>query len=98
MLSNEKVGAELNDVDVVTRYHEATKHHSYRQARSLGYMDWANQPNPFRWYEGLTRLKLPLMGQDLGAAHMDLYRREENPVPLFGIVARYFRLEVRGRH
>ena len=85
MPSNEKVGAELNDVDAVTRYHETTKHHSYRPARSLGYMDWANQPNPFRWYEGLTRLKLPFTGQDLGAAHIDLYRREENPVRDFSL-------------
>lgn len=85
MPSNEKVGAELNDVDAVIRYHEETKHHYGRPARSLGYMDWANQPNPFRLYEGLTRLTLPFMGKDLGAAHMDLYRREENPVRNFSL-------------
>jgi SagB-type dehydrogenase family enzyme len=32
------------------RYHESTKHHFNRFARSLGYLDWATQPNPFRRY------------------------------------------------
>ena len=29
-------------------YHEQTKHHFHRYARSLGFLDWANQLNPFR--------------------------------------------------
>ena len=29
-------------------------------ARSLGYMDWANQPDPFRRYEGAPLIRLPL--------------------------------------
>jgi SagB-type dehydrogenase family enzyme len=32
-------------------YHDRTKHHLHRPARSLGYLDWANQPDPFRRYE-----------------------------------------------
>src|SRR6266436_609357 len=35
-------------------YHEQTKHHFHRYAKSLGFLDWANQPNPFRFYEGVT--------------------------------------------
>ena len=29
-------------------------------ARSLGYMDWASQPNPFRGFEGARLIPLPL--------------------------------------
>jgi SagB-type dehydrogenase family enzyme len=39
-------------------YHERTKHRGDRYARSLGYLDWANQPDPFRRYEGARRVPL----------------------------------------
>jgi hypothetical protein len=32
-------------------YRQQTKHHFFRYARSLGTLDWANQPDPFRRYE-----------------------------------------------
>ena len=35
-------------IHAVYRYHDGTKHHFARFARSLGYLDWASQPNPFR--------------------------------------------------
>jgi SagB-type dehydrogenase family enzyme len=41
-------------------YHEWTKHSQQRYARSLGYMDWASQPNPFRDYKGAPTFALPL--------------------------------------
>jgi SagB-type dehydrogenase family enzyme len=37
---------------MVYRYHDGTKHHFERFARSLGYMDWASQPQPFRRFPG----------------------------------------------
>jgi SagB-type dehydrogenase family enzyme len=40
------------DVSAIHRYHDGTKHHFHRFARSLGYLDWASQPNPFRSYRG----------------------------------------------
>jgi SagB-type dehydrogenase family enzyme len=48
----------------VMGYHQTTKHHFYRYARALGYMDWANQPNPFRRYEAATLTRLPLLRSD----------------------------------
>ena len=53
--------------EVVIAYHERTKHHFHRFAASLGYMDWATQPNPFRRYAGteLVRLPLPNAGRPL---------------------------------
>ena len=44
---------------IAARYHEATKHHFHRFARSLGYLDWATQPDPFRRYEGASARPLP---------------------------------------
>lgn len=37
---------------VVERYHDGTKHHFHAFARSLGYLDWASQPRPFREFAG----------------------------------------------
>ena len=39
-------------------YHQITKHHPMRQARSLGYMDWDSQPDPFRRYAGAAEVEL----------------------------------------
>jgi SagB-type dehydrogenase family enzyme len=37
-------------LETVYRYHDGTKHHFNRFARSLGYLDWASQPRPFRGF------------------------------------------------
>ncbi len=36
----------------VHAFHDGTKHYFNRFARSLGYLDWASQPNPFRSFAG----------------------------------------------
>ena len=59
-------------------YHEQTKHHFHRYARSAGSLDWANQPNPFRCYEGVTAVKLPLLQKDPTSEHLALYERSRN--------------------
>ena len=51
-------------VDRVIAYHVRTKHHFHRYARSLGYLDWANQPNPFRRFDGTQLVRLPLLKAD----------------------------------
>src|SRR5206468_1241176 len=51
-------------VDRVIRYHIQTKHHFNRYARALGYLDWANQPDPFRRFEGAPLIPLPLLKPD----------------------------------
>ena len=64
-------------LDVVMRYHQEPTHHFFRYARSLGYMDWANQPDPFRRYEGSPLIPLPLLKPGdgpLSALYEDLYR------------------------
>ncbi len=70
--------AESQDpLEVVMRYHRETKHHFSRYARSLGYLDWANQPDPFRRYEGAPLISLPLLKPNdtpLSPLYEDLYR------------------------
>ena len=51
-------------IDRVIAYHIRTKHHFNRYARSLGFLDWANQPNPFRRFEGAPLIRLPLLNPD----------------------------------
>ncbi len=51
-------------IDRVIHYHTQTKHHFNRYARALGYLDWANQPDPFRRFEGAPLIALPLLTPD----------------------------------
>ena len=52
-----------------TRYHDGTKHHFHQFARSLGYLDWASQPDPFRSFAGAPRVALyPAPGAEPTAA------------------------------
>jgi SagB-type dehydrogenase family enzyme len=46
---------------VTFAYHERTKHHPFRFAAALGYMDWATQPDPFRRFGGAPTVALDLV-------------------------------------
>ena len=56
-------------------YHERTKHHLDRYARSLGYMDWKNQPNSFRFYAGGKALHLQLTKDKAGHANSIFFNK-----------------------
>ena len=64
---------EQNSVEAVLAYHQRTKHHPHHYAASLGYLDWATQPDPFRTYVGAERVELPLLADRLDVAYADLY-------------------------
>jgi SagB-type dehydrogenase family enzyme len=77
----ERMTDALGPLDLVMRYHRETKHHFRRYARSLGYMDWTNQPDPFRRYAGSPLVALPILKPDDAPLHgeprplyADLYR------------------------
>lgn len=53
-----------DSVEKVVSYHVRTKHHFNRYARSLGFLDWVNQPDPFRRFEGSPLISLPLLKPD----------------------------------
>ncbi len=63
----------------VIGYHDRTKHHYHRYARSAGHMDWENQPIPFRFYEDSFRAPLPFLRTDPAVPHAGLYRRPDRP-------------------
>lgn len=44
----------------VIAYHDRTKHHHHRPAASPGFMDWDNEPEPFRSYDGAQPIRLPV--------------------------------------
>ena len=74
--------APTDPVDRVIDYHIRTKHHFNRYARSLGYLDWANQPNPFRRFAGAELIPLPLLKSEeepLSPSYEMLYEQEAVP-------------------
>jgi SagB-type dehydrogenase family enzyme len=76
-------GADASPEAVVMAYHERTKHHFHRYAASVGSMDWATQPDPFRRYPGadLVQLLQPKSGRLL--PYWQLYAPGDRPsVPL----------------
>ena len=43
----------------ITEYHEHSKHYPGAYADALPFLDWDNQPNPFRSWEGCAETELP---------------------------------------
>jgi SagB-type dehydrogenase family enzyme len=68
--------------DAAFYYHKETKHHFNRYARSLGYLDWANQPNPFRRFEGCQVIDLPFSQGDIGVLYSELFLPAKRVLPL----------------
>ncbi len=60
--------------DRVRAYHQRSKHHFQRFAPGPGGLDWRNQPDPFRTFNGSPRLELPLLAPPPGPLYVDLYR------------------------
>lgn len=48
-------------LDITIAYHERSKHHPFRFAPALGYMDWDTQPDSFRRFDGARVLPLGLL-------------------------------------
>ncbi len=66
-------------------YHEETKHSFHRYARSLAYMDWATQPDPFRSYKRVEQVSLPFNEINSNASHLDLYEKTRNSFSQFNL-------------
>lgn len=49
----------------IRAHHARTKHHPHRFAAGPGYMDWENQPDPFRSFAGAPTFPLPLVADRL---------------------------------
>jgi len=51
------------DIRAALDYHEATKHSAKSVRMSPHFLDWANQPLPFKIYSGLERIPLPAFSE-----------------------------------
>lgn len=60
-------------LETVISYHEATKHHFHRSARSLGFLDWSTQPEPFRRFDGVETCPLGLPDSEEGPTWDSLF-------------------------
>jgi SagB-type dehydrogenase family enzyme len=79
------------------RYHNQTKHHFFRYARSPGHLDWANQPNPFRRFADAPFFPLPLLNpgeEPLSPTYEAIYRRGTVPTQpvTVGTLSRFLEL------
>ena len=64
MASDDALPNTRSALERVKQYHQQTKHEFNRFAKSLGYLDWANQPDPFRRFAGASLISLPLLTLD----------------------------------
>ena len=63
-------------------YHDATKHAFNRFARSLGYLDWATQPDPFRRFADASLTHLPRAGARPSTPYNAIFDGTTPPVPV----------------
>lgn len=73
-------------LDVVRAYHRASKHHTHRYADGPGWLDWANQPAPFRAWSGAARTLLPLPREPGEAGYDEVLRAAPRPPSAPGIM------------
>jgi SagB-type dehydrogenase family enzyme len=74
--------SEAERLQTVYEYHDRTKHDFHRSASSLGYMDWSNQPDPFRRFSGTRLFHLPLQALDGLPLYDSIYRKRVDAQPL----------------
>ena len=65
-------------MNLILKYHERTKHQMYNMARSSGYLDWDNQPNPFRHYQAADKIKLPFLKEEPSLKFQDIFNRNNS--------------------
>jgi len=78
-------------LETVRHYHEETKHFPNRYARSLGGMDWATQPDPFRRFAGARTIPLSLADSSAAPAYDELFEPcKITPRPVTGESISFF--------
>ena len=55
----------MDTTQTVRAYHERTKHRLDAYAKGPDYLDWDQQPNPFRRFVGAEVVELPLLPSPL---------------------------------
>jgi SagB-type dehydrogenase family enzyme len=67
------------ELEVVLRYHEASKHHFHQYAPGPGHLEWSTQPDPFRRYAGAPLLPLELIPPGTGPRFEPAFLEGELP-------------------
>jgi SagB-type dehydrogenase family enzyme len=80
----------------IYNYHTRTKHSPSRYASSLGYLDWATQPDPFRSYKGAKRIELPLALDNTTPPYNLIYQKNVLPAAplLLQSLAQFFQFSL----
>jgi len=63
--------------DSIRHYHQATKHTLQRYAAGPETLDWDDQPQAFRWFDGAAKTDLPLSADSQQALYIDLYQPDK---------------------
>lgn len=63
-------------------YHQRTKHSLNAYARGPAALDWDDQPEAFRWYDGAARVELPFTADSIDTRYIDIYDAHPVPNPL----------------
>jgi SagB-type dehydrogenase family enzyme len=71
----------IDEEQIVRSYHERTKHDFNRFANSLGFLDWASQPDPFRRFEGAELISL-LRPEDDSPSYFKVVSGKVKPKPV----------------
>ena len=74
--------SDRSPLEAVYAYHERTMHYPGRFAASLGYMDWATQPDPFRRYAGARLLPLDKIAPTPEPSYDSIYSAPRESRPL----------------
>ena len=72
-----------NTAEMIFQYHQRTKHQLNSYAKGPESLDWDDQPNPFRRFNGCETVTLPIPGAELPCLFADLDKPEHiKPLPL----------------
>ncbi|MEQ1558783.1 MAG: SagB/ThcOx family dehydrogenase [Methyloglobulus sp.] len=74
-----------NQTAFVINYHNRTKHSLERYARGPETIDWEDQPDQFRRFNGCNIVELPCPGKELDLLFADLYKPESIPTSPFNL-------------
>jgi len=80
-----KTDTEDEKLNKVFRYHQQTKHGFHRSADGPGYLDWKNQPDPFRRYHGAELISLPLESRIDSPLYDQLYYPDSHLTQVFNL-------------
>ncbi len=77
-------------------YHNETKHSYNKYAKSLGYMDWATQPDPYRSYTNTKQIKLPLSFRNNTLKYNDIFNKNKIQTAPFSIesISQFFQFSL----